>query len=164
MARLVFTGVRPVSVNKMYYRNRKLTEEARKARAIILVQLQSQLDKLQDIKSQFNPRKHYLAFSYTFYYPEDIFWTKTGQVSNRSQDLDNCLKLITDCLCNTKYDTSWLLDRKPRYKPLYKSLKSLSNLGIDDRFICDLESVKKRPNKTYLIEVDIELKELSLLR
>ena len=163
MAKIVLKGFRPMSINRAYYRNRKLTEEARKVRASILCQIQPQLKQLHDIKSQFDPLKHYLAFSYKLYYPMDIYYTKKGQVSARSQDIDNCLKLLTDCICNDKYNTKWLKLRTPRYKALYKSVSALDNLGIDDRYIVDLSAVKLPTKGDYRVEVEISLKSLSEL-
>ena len=163
MAKIVLKGFRPISINRAYYRNRKLTEEARRIRASILCQLQSQLNKLHDIKSQFDPKKHYLTISYTLYYPIDQFFTKSRQISNRSQDVDNCLKLITDCICSTKYNTDWLKSRTKRYKHLYSSITTLDNLAIDDRFIADLSALKRPTKGDYRVEVEIGLKPLSEL-
>lgn len=162
MAKLMFSGVKPISINSAYYRNRKLTQKARQYRSAILTQLQSQLSELHDIKSQFDATKHCLAVSYTFYIPEEYFYTKKGELSLRSQDLDNCLKLPQDFIFNPKYETQWLKDRKPREKPLYKSISSLSNLAIDDKFIQRLEA-QKLPTESnkYSLEVEIKLIDLN---
>ena len=161
MAKLKFKGVKPISINSAFYRNRKLTEKARLYRRDILTQLQSQLSILTPITKEFNPLKHCLSVSYTFYIPNEYFFTKKGTLSHRSQDLDNCLKLLTDFIFNTKYDTSWLRSKSAKERALYGSLSSLSNLGIDDKYIQSNAS-EKLPSNAYSIEVDISIKELPI--
>ena len=159
MARLVFKGLKPISINSAFYRNRKLTDKARLFRASFLIQLQDQLDQFTDIQSTFDPLKHCLAVTYTFYTPNEYFFTKKGILSHRSQDLDNCVKLITDFIFNTKYNNSWLNSKRGREKLLYQSLRSLSNLGIDDKYIQSMP-LEKLPNLSYGIVADISLKDL----
>jgi hypothetical protein len=161
MVKITINKFKPVSINSMYYRNRKLTENARKSRSIILTQLQSYLDGIETLSSDFNPLKHGFKVSYTFYIPEDIYFTKKGAISNRSQDLDNCLKLLTDCLFNPKYDTTWLKSRTRRYKPLYNGITTLHNVGIDDRFISSLSAKKLPTQGDYRVDIEIGLEPLS---
>jgi len=159
MAKLVFKGIKPISINSAFYRNRKLTEKARLYRRDILIQLQSQLSKVSSIQKEFNSLKHCLHVSYTFYTPNEFFFTKKGVLSHRSQDLDNCLKLLTDFLFNTKYDTDWLRSKGPSERSLYGSLKVLSNLGIDDKYIQSNAS-EKLPSLSYGMVVEITIKDL----
>ena len=159
MAKLIFRGLKPISINSAFYRNRKLTDKARLFRASFLIQLQDQLEQFSDIQSTFDPLLHCLSVTYTFYTPNEFFFTKKGILSHRSQDLDNCVKLITDFIFNTKYNSDWLNSKRGREKSLYGSLSSLSNCGIDDKYIQKMP-LEKLPNLTYGIVVDIELKDL----
>lgn len=156
MAKLCFTDLKPISINSAYYRNRKITEKARIFRSKFLIQLQSQLSTLKEIQDKFDPLKHCLAFSFTFGIPNEYFFTKKGTLSHRSQDLDNCLKLIIDFVCNTRYDTTWLLNRFPKEKRLFGSLKQLGNLAIDDKVIQEIYATKV-PDSAYTITISIDL-------
>ena len=159
MAKIVFKGIKPLSINSAFYRNRKLTEKARLYRSDILTQLQSQLSNITPITKEFNPLKHCLSVSYTFYTPNEFYFTSKGILSHRSQDLDNCVKLLTDFIFNTKYDTDWLRGKTAKERSLYGSLTSLSNVAVDDKYIQAMP-LEKLPSLSYGILVDISIKDL----
>jgi len=143
--------MKPYSLNKAFYKNRTLTQATRKYREEFLLCLQSDYNKnyLDAISKAFNPSKHALSVSFIFYSPKEIFFTKQGQVSNRSQDLDNCLKLPIDFICNKKYQDRVLQGVK------------ISNLGIDDRYIIDIQAKKRASlNGEYLILVEFSILDL----
>ena len=160
MVTLKFKGVKPLSINSAFYRNRKLTEKARLYRRDILTQLQSQLSNITPITKEFNPLKHCLKVTYTFYTPTEFFFTKKGALSHRSQDLDNCLKLLTDFIFNTKYDTDWLRSKGRTERALYGSLSSLSNVAIDDKYLQEINALKLPSKDEYSIQIDISIKDL----
>lgn len=156
--------VKSVSVNTSHYRNRSLTQEARVVRASVLRTLTTQYaDKIQSFKSSFNPKKHYLKVSFTFCREESKFFTQAGSISNMSMDYDNQIKLIQDAIFNARYSKhNWLIERKPREKSLFKGLTYLTNIGIDDRFICTAH-IQKRSSTQDWVLVDIQILPLSQL-
>ena len=127
-------------------------------------QLQAYSEELNALSKAFKPTKHSLALSYHFKMPKDEFYTKKGHISLRSQDLDNILKLITDCLCNKKYTTKKWLQQKlkgQRESRLYKfasKIDSLNNLLIDDKFITKIvaeKSANDAPQHSLLITIEL---------
>lgn len=148
------TGVRPVSFNKAYYNHRRvLTREAREYRTEFLHQLnKGKIGALKAFNTMFNPSEHYMVLKFDVEVPEDIFWTKDGNISMRSGDVDNYLKLIIDFTCNDKY-----------YDDDTRLLGPCFNLGVDDRFITDL-SVKKRPAKAWSIKISAKIYNLSEIK
>lgn len=115
--------------------------------------LESNQKQIAAVRDAFDMYKHYLFISYTFHRPKSKFFTKKSNVSRKSMDLDNCLKLVTDFLCNTKYH-----EDTERCGFLTK------NLDIDDQYICHIEA-KKLPSISdeELLTVQIVLKDHSQL-
>jgi hypothetical protein len=151
----------PISTNSAYFsRNKAFNEKARKWRADFLLGLQSdynqnQMKKLQDV---FDPKKHMLRCCFTWYQPHDVILTKSGTLSLRSMDVDNCLKIPTDCVFDAKYNDKWLSLRKGREVKLFNNVKTLTNLNINDKFIFDTRSIKlPSDDGQYHCSVDIEL-------
>ena len=155
-------GLRPISLNRLHYRNRKLTQEARVYRGKFLQQLQAYSNELKALSKAFVPTDHMISLSLHFYMPQSEFYTHKGYISARSQDLDNLLKLIIDCLCNAEYNTpKWLTKKKRTIKEkyLYEDLHLIQNLDIDDKFITSLNTKKLPHDLTYhevLIVVEIK--------
>ena len=135
----------PFSTNKAYYRNRQLTQEARKWREEFLYQLQSvniqQL--LLKFRSQFQPKQHGIIVKYDFYYPQSILLTKKGEISRRSCDLTNIEKLVQDNLFDARFNGRIIRD------------KTILNLNLDDKYITRLSS-SKRLGTQYQISLDLE--------
>lgn len=139
----------PMSLNQAFYRNRKYTTKARSYREEFLDQLQLDANQAvcRNIQKQFDQNKHYLHFSYIFLLPKSKLFTKKGYISHQSMDLDNCLKLTTDFICNKKYVE-----------------RGYNNLNIDDKFICSHEATKRvSPTNEYEIHIAIEVRSLTSL-
>ena len=160
---LQICGLRPISLNRLHYRNRKLTQEAREYRGSFLSQLQAYSDELKALSKTFQPTKHSLALSCHFKMPQSEYFTNKGYISARSQDLDNLLKLNIDCLCNAEYnDPKWLSkkQRSPREKKFYNNLKVIQNLDIDDKFISQIMAEKSPVNGPHELIITISLLDL----
>lgn len=100
---------------------------------------------LQELKEEFDPTKHCIKVEITCYYPHEIFFTKKGTISAKTFDLSNVEKPIVDVIFLEKYATN-----------------TIKNLGIDDKFITDLNS-KKRPSSEHSINIRIQLDDLESL-
>jgi len=136
---------KPISTNSAYYkRNNSFNEGSRQWRSNFLFELQNEYNQneIKKLKSHFNPHTHMLRVSFTWYQPIDIILTKSGTLSLRSMDVDNCLKIPTDCIFDRKYNNTWLSLRKGREKSLYKGFSTIKNLDINDKFIFDTRSIK----------------------
>ena len=147
---------KPFSVNKAYYKNRQLTQEARQWREDFLLQLQTSevLQKIQSLKKEFHSKKHALSVSYDFFYPYELLLTKKGEVSRRSMDLTNIEKLVQDNLFESRYNGREI------------DGVIIENFDIDDKFIVCLHSRKlghAQPHHEILITVQlVSLKSLTL--
>ena len=137
----------PFTSNKSHYKyTRNLTSEARKYREEFWRQLNSgaNLKALNRIKNSFDEECMQIHVKYNFHIERNKFFTKSGRISARSPDLDNCIKLIQDFLFNTRYGEKHLV--KLGY----------SNIGIDDRFITNIEMKKAPTNADAFIETAVE--------
>lgn len=135
----------PISVNSAYYkRNKSYNETTRRWRCNFLKELQNDYNKSQIkiIKNNFRPKQHMLRVKFIWYQPLDKLITKSGHLSLKSMDVDNTLKIPTDCLFDKKYNNKWLSLRKGREAALYHDFKDLENLAINDKFIFDTRSIK----------------------
>ena len=137
---------KPFSVNKAYYKNRQLTQEARTWREDFLLQLQQPkvLQQIQSIKQAWNSKEHALSVSYDFFYPYNLLLTKKGEVSKRSMDLTNIEKLVQDNLFEHRYNGREI------------DGVIIENFDIDDKFIVSLQSRKlghNLPHHEILITV-----------
>ena len=140
--------IKPFSVNKAYYKNRQLTQEARKWREDFLLSLQRKevLQQMQQLKQLWSPSKHCLSVSYDFFYPSNILYTKKGEVSKRSMDLTNVEKLVQDNLFESRYNGREI------------DGVIIENFDIDDKFIVSLRSQKLAHSQQYheiLITVEL---------
>ena len=161
---LIINGLKPISLNRLHYRNRKLTQEAREYRGSFLSQLQGYSEELKALSKGFEPTKHSLALSITFKMPQSEFYTNKGYISARSQDLDNLLKLNIDCLCNAEYnDPKWLAkkQRTVREKKFYKHLNTIQNLDIDDKFIVSLMAIKEPHEGPHQLVIGVSVLKLN---
>ena len=148
--------IKPYSINKALYKNRKYTDEARKWRAEFFSHLEDYSSCLTELGSLFNPKKHAFKVFYTFLVPSNILFTKKGTISARCPDLTNIEKMPQDLVFNAKYDETWLDSLGYREKPLYGSLDMIYNIGVDDRFIVEMGS-RKAVGPSYMTIVEIEL-------
>ena len=151
---------KPISTNSAYFsRNKSFTQEARAWRANFLNQLQNDYNQNQIAKlNVFNPKKHMLKVVFTWYQPKEVILTKSGELSLRSMDVDNLLKIPTDCIFDAKYNSKWLALRKPKELKLYK-LSTLTNVNINDKFIYSTTSVKL-PSDEYHCTVEVSIVDL----
>jgi len=158
---------KPISTNNAYYsRNRKFNDMARKWRANFICQLQNDYNQKQidTIKNHFNPNKHMLRVCFTWSQPVEVLITKEGKLSLRSMDVDNTLKIPTDCIFDAKYCEKWLSTLSKNESKLYAGISSLKNLNINDKFIFDTRSIKMPSNDNdFHCSVDIEVVSLYLL-
>lgn len=129
----------PFSINKAYYKNRQRTKECREWGDNILKQLKSFENDILGFTENFNELKDSIHISLCFYIPENIFYTKSGKISRRSNDLTNIEKLLVDLIFDSRfYDRGFI------------------NLNIDDCLISKLSSEKKPTKKDYYIDIIIQ--------
>lgn len=89
---------RAFSVNKAYYSTRKaLTTEAKEWQAGINQQLE-ELKCLTEFSLDFHEAPGPIEIRLAFNWPHHEFYNAQGQISSRVFDLDNCLKLLIDCI------------------------------------------------------------------
>jgi len=153
----------PISTNSAYYkRNRAFNEKTREWRANFLIQLQNDYNQhqIKKITDHFDPQKHCLRVCFTWYQPKSILFTKSGHLSLRSMDVDNCLKIPTDLLFDKKYGDAWLNIRKGREAKLYSKVDSISNVCINDKFIIDTRSIKLPSSDDFHCTVEVEIVDL----
>ena len=140
--------IKPFSVNRAYYKNRQLTQEARLWREDFLLQLQQSevLQQIQLLKKEWCSTQHALSVSYDFFYPRKLLFTKKGEVSKRSMDLTNVEKLVQDNLFESRYNGREI------------DGVIIENFDIDDKFIVCLQSRKlahNQPHHEILITVEL---------
>lgn len=86
------------SVNKAYYATRKvLTTEAKEWQAGINAQLE-ELKDLTEFSLDFHESPGPIEIRLTFNYPHHEFYNAQKMISARSMDVDNCCKLLIDCI------------------------------------------------------------------
>ena len=131
----------PCSVNSAYYRNKVRTQKTRNWSESIHAQLTAPSLKksIESFRKAFKPSKHSLSVTLCFYIPHEKFYTKAGNVSRRSTDLDNCIKLLLDTLLD------------PRF---FK--RDLFNFNIDDQYVTDLPTMK-RPADKHSISIIVQI-------
>lgn len=139
--------VPPVSVNSATWgRNRTYTNETRAWRAKFFTDLMkdSNQSAVNNIRSYFDPSKHMIRLVFHWYTPKEKLFTKEGRISGRSMDVDNCLKIPTDCLFDAKYNDTWLAKKhnNKRESKLWEHLSKINNLNINDKFVFDTRSIK----------------------
>lgn len=139
---------KPQSVNSLYYGNAKIkTQAARDWSYKIFHQLSSPEDskKFEVLRKSFDPKKHGYYVTMTHYFPESVFYTKSGEISARTQDITNVEKPLVDLLFLSKY-----FDKRPPY--------GMENLNIDDKHLLTCVSNKLPINgDEFKIEVEISI-------
>lgn len=156
---------KPISINDAYYRAGQLKKEARVYRYDVLKQLLAFKDQIKEFRDYTLPlieeSGHALQLSIVHNIPEGLFFTKSGQISMRSGDVDNLLKLLIDFLFNARY-CAFLehMGPKPQFELAGGYLTY--NIGIDDRFIQKIETIK-RPTKDAQWSVDITVQTVPLI-
>ena len=137
----LFKNCKPVSNNKTtsftkkgkYYPNKEKIVFKR----IIDVQTLAQRHEIFDFETRYSPYEHCLRATIVIYIPESKLITKKGYVSQKSLDLANCEKVLTDSV----------------FKRFEK---------IDDSAICYLNMEKRTSlDNTYRIYYCLEIVDLS---
>jgi hypothetical protein len=100
---------------------------------------QSQIEK---IKKTFDPKRHMISLKFVWYQPKDILFTKSGHISLHSFDVDNILKIPTDCLFDKRYNDKWVQNRKGSELTMYRTLPKINNLQLGDQFVTSTTSIK----------------------
>ena len=133
--------VQPISVNSMYYNDRRLgkTKDAQSWSDQVLYGLRKYEEQITKFTAQFNKKDHVLAAHMISYSPLDFFYTKTGEMSGRLVDITNWEKPTIDLLLLPKF-----------YGTNYP--KQAINLNIDDRYLRKLTS-EKLPSDAWYIDV-----------
>lgn len=140
--------VAPISVNSMYYGERR---HGKRPEAInwseqVLYSLRNYETEFLAINKLFNPKKHSYSITLIMNVPRDIFYTKAGEMSSRVIDLSNFEKPTIDLLMLKKF-----------YGTNYP--KQAINLNTDDRYLRKLIS-EKVPADEWSIDVIIRMEHL----
>lgn len=146
----------PFSINNAYYlksfkgskATKVRTQECRDWGDSILLQIKKYEDKLEIFRKNFNANKHCLHLKIVHTIPEYNFFTKTGEISLRSNDLSNVEKMPIDLLFD------------PRFVGRTINNIEINNLNLNDKYITKLVSEKK-VGKAYKIEITVSIKEIS---
>lgn len=124
---------RPYSINVAYYSGFTKKVECRRWEEEVAAQFRLPANKAIIRKWREFVGKP-LCLSLTFEIPEDVFWTKKGEISARSFDLTNVEKLFVDVLFGKHYGI----------------------LNIDDKHVVTLIS-RKRPALEYGIRASLHI-------
>ena len=95
-----------------------------------------------------------------WYTPKEKLLTQKGHISGRSMDVDNCLKIPTDCLFDKKYSENWLKakHKSKREGKLWEHLSNINNLQINDKFVFDTRSIKLPSiDNQFHCSIDVEI-------
>lgn len=140
----------PFSINKAYYkRSFTRTKECREWGDSVLRQLQAATiqEDLQKFRIEFlSAPEASIGVRLRYFIPEEIFYTKKGDISRRSQDLSNVEKMLVDLIFD------------PRFcgRELSRGL-ICQNLNLDDKLITKLVSEKLPTELSHKIEVTLFL-------
>lgn len=124
--------VEPISVNATSQRDKRFKSvKYRQWETMVLLSLTSEdsQQKLQQIRDAYEHGSHSFEVELTAHYPRELYFTKSGVISNRTLDNSNWEKPIIDLL----------------FLPKYHELKPPSgapNINVDDRYITSLLSRK----------------------
>jgi len=136
------------SVNAMFYRDgRRKKQEAVQWERTIANYLRDEdiQEQLENIRANFDPKKHCIQVSLIFEFPKEILITKVGAMSSKAFDLSNIEKPLIDVI----------------FLPSHSS-KTCKNLELDDKYVSKLTSAKV-PSTRHSIRICIELLPLQQL-
>lgn len=149
MKRKLLIPTKPLSLNEITCRDVRYKSKAYKAwYPKILEHLSNTKNKkaLRDLREHFDPKKHFFAIDFWFFYPEHILFTLLKQCSAKAHDTSNIEKPLQDLIFLPDfYGTT------PPY--------SAENLNMDDKYILDA-ATHQRPASDYLIRVELEIRSL----
>lgn len=131
----------------MYYGDQRIkTQAAREWTERVIHQLnwKSTSEKLEKLRTAFDPKKHVYSIKMTAMYPEKDYYTKgDGTLSSRTQDISNWEKPLIDIVFLKKY---------------FEEIGRLhcENLNTDDKYICSMHS-RKLPTKSEHHEIRLTI-------
>lgn len=139
-------GIKPISYNKyLYGRTHTRTTAARKWGSSVAKIVNGSKDiqkKINALRAVFDATRHCLKVTFIFHTPKEYFITSTGEISLRSQDIDNCLKGLIDTLFCSRY----------------RDRGEIKNFAIDDKSITCIYAEKICSlDDTYKIDIQVEL-------
>lgn len=154
MVSFIIHNVKPCSINKGYYKTKKvLTIDGRRYRKRLLVTMNQSPEikkQLEAFRDTFDPETHGIQVQYYFLIPpKKMYLLGKNALSMAGGDVDNYMKLTTDFLFNPKY-MGHAFDRS-------EYLGRIENFGIDDRFIVEARAFKM-PNDRPYYSVGVKLK------
>lgn len=124
--------LKPFSINKAYYRDRRIkTRDFVDWEMCVIQQLnrpeiQTELEKL---RAAYQPNVHGFSVSLRYYFPHDLLLNKQGLISSRAEDLSNVEKALLDLLFLPKIHV-----QSPPY--------GAPNVNCDDKSVLELHSYK----------------------
>lgn len=142
----------PFSINSAYYlksfnggsAQKIRTKECRDWGDAIMLQLQNYCKEMKEFKETFDEKSDAIEINLIFFIPKDKFYTKTGTISLRSNDLTNVEKLLVDILFDSRFNGR-----------MVNGLQTY-NLDINDKLICTLTSKKRPVDIDYRIEIVVK--------
>ena len=137
--------IKPISTNNAYYtKNRSFTKDARRWRHKFMKQIMSDYNQkqIETIKKTFDKKRHMISLTWLWLQPKSILFTNAGHISLQSFDVDNILKIPTDCLFDKRYNDKWVSNRKGAELTMYQSLPKINNLQLGDQFVVSTTSIK----------------------
>lgn len=142
---------KPYSINSFYYRDGRIIKQEAKewmAQIFHLLSSSENQEKLEQIRKSFDKNLHYFKVKLEFYFPKNTLFNKKGLLSSRAFDLSNIEKTLIDLIFLPKYHKQQFPYGCP-------------NINIDDKYICELESIKGL-SSDYNYETRIIIKILPL--
>lgn len=145
---LIFPDLKPFSINATYSRTQNGVFKSSGATEFcaqlfnVMGRSENQ-QKLQELRTKFDPKLHAYALNIVCFYEPEMFFTKKGDISSRTLDISNCEKLIVDALMLPKYHE----ESEPYGAP---------NLNCDDKMLVQMISTKLPAHKAA-IRVDISI-------
>ena len=100
--RIYFKNLKPVSTNhaKKLTKNGRMyqTNETLAFKRAIFFKCLRMKSEFREFEENFDPSTEYIYALYTFEIPKSKFFTKKGELSKKSIDVDNCVKTLQDAL------------------------------------------------------------------
>jgi hypothetical protein len=142
MKQTITLPVKTISINSMYYGNRLhgKTMEAREWTEDVVAQLRRFGPQLKALREHFITTEHMYSVKLEILIPENVLFTKKGELTSKVHDLSNVEKGFLDILFLPKY------------------FEHCQNLNLDDRYLGELCSAKIPTKDTWGLVVHIEIK------
>lgn len=130
--------LKPISANHAYGRLRNgrsfKNKQFKDFENTIIQEISLHQKEISQFLRQYDPKKHFFSCNYQFLIPIGEFFSKSGQIRKRRNDIDNFIKHYQDTLFKV--------------------------LGVDDSSILDIYAQKLPSNGFHQIKTIIELGEL----